>query len=130
MNNVLWGMKESHKPISDWPRFLCEPSNSGLSIWKQMQSEDSSFECLALLNPDGIAYDAVYIANYMLTGIQLKENALEGVNGSTFHVPLPFVNNDNLEEWWQQVEGVSPDEHMMLDASMLPEEIRKRWFVD
>ena len=130
MMNVLWGMKGSKRPINDWPRFLCEPSNSGLSIWKLMQSEDASFECLALLNPDGIAYDAVYIAYYMLTGVQLKENALEGVNGASFYVPLPFVNNDNLEEWWQQVEGASPDEHVMLDAPMTPEEIRARWFVN
>ena len=55
MMNVLWGLKGSQRPISDWPRFLCEPSNSGLSIWMLMQSEDDSFECLALLNPDGIA---------------------------------------------------------------------------
>lgn len=130
MMNVLWGLKGSQRPISDWPRFLCEPSNSGLSIWKQMQSEDASFECFALLNPDGIAYDAVYIAYYMLTGMQLKEYALEGANSAAFYLPLPFVNNDNLEEWWQQVEGASPDEHVMLDAPMRPEEIRARWFVD
>jgi len=130
MMNVLWGMKESQKPISDWPRFLCEPSSSGLSAWKMMRSEDASFECLALLNPDGIAYDAVYIAYNMLTGLQLKENILEGLNGTSFYVPLPIVNNDNLEEWWQQVEGASPDEHVMLDAPMPPEDIRARWFED
>lgn len=95
-----------------------------------MLSEDASFECLALLNPDGVAYNAVYIANYMLTGLQLKENALEGANSSTFYIPLPFVNNENLEDWWQQVEGTSPDELVMLDASMPPEEIRERWFED
>lgn len=128
--NVLWGLKGSQRPISDWPRFLCEPSNSGLSIWMQMQSEDDSFECFALLNPDGIAYDTVYIAYYLLTGEQLKDTALEGLNGATFYVPLPFVNNENLAEWWQQVEGTPANEFEMLDAPMPPEDIHGRWFVD
>jgi hypothetical protein len=128
MMNVLWGLKGSQRPISDWPRFLCEPTSSGLSAWKMMQSEDASFECLALLNPDGIAYDAVYIAYYKLTGLQLKEDALEGLKGATFYVPLPVINNDNLEKWWKQVEGVSPDEHVMLDAPMTAGDIRTRWF--
>jgi len=130
MMNVLWGLKGSQRPISDWPRFLCEPSNSGLSIWMQIQSEDDSFECLALLNPDGIAYDAVYIAYYLLTGEQLKDNALEGLNGATFYVPLPFVNNENLAEWWQQVEGTPENEFVMLDAPMPPVDIHARWFVE
>ena len=66
----------------------------------------------------------------MLTSEQLRDNALEGINGATFYIPLPFVNNENIAEWWQQVEGTPANEFVMLDAPIPPEDIHTRWFVE
>ena len=83
--------------------------------------------CIAVSNPPGIAYDAVYAAYYLVTGAQLNEAALSGEYGHSLYVDSPVVTNDTLQNWIEKINYEDPK--YIVDELMSPEEIKEKWFL-
>ncbi len=93
-----------------------------------MLKENPAFDCLAVLNPPGVAYDAVYAAYYLLTGSQIDEAALAGEYGHSLFVDIPLVTSDTLQDWLEKTQA--QDEKFLLDEFMQPERIKEKWFLE
>jgi ABC-type sugar transport system substrate-binding protein len=128
MPAVIWGLKGALSPQDKFPLVLCEPTKDGLAIWKTLQEEYPNFTCLALSNPPGIAYDAVYAAYYLLSGKSIDPQALGGKFGQTLYVEIPMVKQENLAEYLEKIAGEADD--YILDERMSPQEILETWFLD
>ncbi len=92
--------------------------------------EDPNFESIAVVDPAGVAYDAVYAAYYLLTGYPINAAALGGKNCTTLSVPIPVVTNENLAEWWTVYEPIGVSYDIWLDELMTPEMILEQWFLE
>ena len=96
--------------------------SQGLGAWIRVLDTNPDFDCIAVGNPPGIAYDAVYAAYYLVTGSQIDDAALSGQFGRSLYVDIPIVTSDNLQEWQETNSSV--------DQLMTPVEIREEWFLD
>ena len=105
----------------DWPQVVCEARGSGLRTWKATLDEHPDFECIAVINPPGCAYDGVYVAYNMVMGKEIDATKLTGQFGNTLYKPLTVIDKDNLAEWLTAIEGKS--DSYTLDALQTPEEI-------
>ncbi len=122
-DGILQGLvDESGTPMDKWPLMVCEASHSGLSYWKDLLNANPNFECIAVGNPAGIAYDAVYAANYLINGLQINAAALEGKYKNSLFVDFSVVTKENLQEWFDKFNDV--------DQQMTPEEIKAKWFIE
>ena len=63
---VAGGLEESGIALENWPLFVCPASKEGLDMWRHKMEKDPNFDCIAVINPPGIAYDAVYAAYYLI----------------------------------------------------------------
>lgn len=113
---------ESGAPMEKWPVLVCEASSQGLYVWMSTRDTNPNFDCIAVGNPPGIAYDAVYAAYYLVTGSRIDESVLVGQYGNSLFVDIPIVTSDNLQEWLETNSSV--------DQMMTPEEIKEEWFLD
>jgi ABC-type sugar transport system substrate-binding protein len=123
--HTIMGMEENGIPYETWPHFVCDDSLDCLLKWDYLISVNPEFQTIALGNPPGIAYDAVYAAYYLVTGAEIDAAALSGPYGNSLYVDFPSVNNDNLLEW---IEIMTKNHYDQLDQLMTPEEIREKWF--
>ena len=85
-------------------------------------------QCIAVSNPPGIAYDAVYAAYYLVNGAQVDKSALGGQYGHSLYVDTPVITNDNLQEWIEKINF--EDGKYIVDELMEPEKIKKKWFLE
>ncbi len=122
---TLLAVEASGLAYEEWPQVVCEARGSGLRSWKRVLDEHPDFECVAVINPPGCAYDAVYVAYNLLMGREIDESKLEGQFGNTLYKPLTTITNENLDEWLQEIEGKA--DGYTLDKFMTPEEIDS-WF--
>lgn len=123
MEGAIQGVvEESGAPQEQWPSMICEASTHGLGVWMRARSAYPNFDCIAVGNPAGIAYDAVYAAYTLLSGAEINATVLGGRYGHSLFVDIPVVTGDNLQEWLQTNPAV--------DQMMTPEEIREAWFVE
>ena len=127
MSEAIRGLKESGFLYEDWPALVCDATQEGLDTWRVAKSEYPGFDCFAVVNPPGIAYDATYAAYYLATGAIIDESVLGGEFGQTLFVDFPEVTSVNMEEWLDRARAEHWD---MLDVLMSPEEIRVKWFVE
>ncbi|MGV8027004.1 MAG: substrate-binding domain-containing protein [Anaerolineaceae bacterium] len=127
---VVWGLKDSSISPDEWPLFICDASKEGLDTWVLHANKNPDFDCITVINPPGIAYDAVYAAFFLLNGSQINESVLGGENGKMLPVNIPVVTKENLQEWWATVEGEDVDWNVLLDQLMTPQEIKEAWFLD
>jgi ABC-type sugar transport system substrate-binding protein len=127
---VVWGVQDAGIPAKDWPLFLCDATKEGLDTWRNLLERDSNFDCIAVINPPGIAYDAVYAAYYLLSGYTIDESALGGDYGRMLPVNIPVVTKANFQEWWATVEKEDIEWSTVLDQFMTPQEIKEAWFLD
>lgn len=122
-DGILQGLvDESGTPKDKWPLMACDASHNGLSYWRDLLNANPNFDCIAVGNPPGIAYDAVYAANYLINGSQLNTEALEGKYGNGMFVDFSVVTKENLQEWFDKFNDV--------DQQMTPEEIKAKWFIE
>lgn len=128
MNDVLASVADAGIADERWPLMLCEASKKGLNLWENLLADHPGFECLAIGNPPGSAYDAVYAAWYLFNGAQFDPAALGGQYGNNLHIQIPVVNSDNLQEWLDNLDKEA-DEYIV-DELLSPDEIRERWFVE
>ena len=124
---AIWGMEESGIPYEKWPVIVCETTLDGLLNWQRIRSAYAGFDCIALANPSGIAYDAAYAAYYLVSGARIDEAALAGPYGKSLYVDIPVVTNDNLQEW---LELMKKAELYNVNQFMTSEEILAKWFVE
>jgi ABC-type sugar transport system substrate-binding protein len=87
MTHAIRGLDESGIPQEEWPLVNCEATGDGLVTWMEMKKAHPNFDCIAVGNPPGIAYNAVYAAYYLVSGAQIDESVLGGQYGSQ-----PYVN--------------------------------------
>jgi ribose transport system substrate-binding protein len=118
---TLLAVKASGLDYKDWPQVVCEARGSGLRTWKATLDEHPDFECIAVINPPGCAYDGVYVAYNMVMGKKVDASKLTGQFGNTLYKPLTVIDKDNLAEWLASIEGKS--DSYTLDALQTPEEI-------
>jgi ribose transport system substrate-binding protein len=118
---TLLAVQASGLSYEKWPQVVCEARASGLRTWQKMIDEHPNFDCVAVINPPGCAYDAVYIAYNLLQGKKIDPAKLGGQFGNTIYKPLTTITNSNMPEWLKSVEG-KPDGYT-LDKFMTPAEI-------
>ena len=122
-DGIIQGVVEESGAAPDkWPLMMCEASWSGMSYWGDKLKQNSNFECIAVGNPSGIAYDAFYTAYYLLSGEEIDPSVLGGKYGNSLLVDFPVVTNENRQEMLETNPG--------LDQYMSPEEILEQWFLD
>lgn len=130
MMRVVWGLGDLQLEPEDFPLVVCDASKEGLDFWKNNKERNPNFDCIAVVNPPGIAYDAVYAAFYLLNGCQIDTAVLGGMFEKTLPVAIPVVTDENMQEWWATVEGEDIEWNTKLDQRMTPLEIREAWFLD
>lgn len=127
MTEALRGLDESGLPREGWPLVNCEATMDGLETWMRMRQANPTYECIALANPPGVAYNAVYAAYYMLSGLTINQSSLGGAYGNSLYVDSPVISSDNLGEWLEKARRY----HMnVMDQTMTPDEIKTRWFAN
>ncbi len=130
MDRVYWGLENAEVVVEDYPLLVTGSNTEGLDMWIHKVEEDPTFESIAVVDPAGVAYDAVYAAYYLLTGYSINDAALGGENCTTLSVPIPVVTSDNLEEWWAKYESQGVSYDVWLDEFMTPETILEQWFLE
>lgn len=130
MDRVYWGLENAEVVVEDYPLLVTGANTEGLDMWIHKVEEDPTFESIAVVDPAGVAYDAVYAAYYLLTGYSINDAALGGENCTTLSVPIPVVTSDNLEEWWAKYESQGVSYDVWLDEFMTPETILEQWFLE
>lgn len=112
---------ESKIAPDKWPLLMCEGSMSGLSYWRDLLQRNPNFDCIALGNPSGIAYDAFYAAYYVLSGKKINPSVLAGNFDRSLFVDFVVATSENRQEMLEN----NPN----LDQFMSPEEILEKWFL-
>ena len=128
MTQIIIGLQEETElPVDQWPVLVCDATMDGLDWWAKIQQTDADFDCMAVVNPPGIAYDAVYTAYYLVTGAQIDESVLSGQYGQSLYVDTPVITSDNFQEWFDKTLSENVE---IVDVLMTPDEIREKWFID
>lgn len=112
--------EESGADPDKWPLLVCEASFSGMEYWSHMLELNPKFDCIAVGNPSGIAYDAFYAAYFLLNGEEIDPSRLAGRYGRSLLVDFPVATSENRQEML--------DNNPNLDQFMSPEEIMDQWF--
>jgi len=124
--NAVFGIVNNIQDPQKYPMLNCEPNKTGFYIWKDRITEHPDFKCVAVSNPPGIAYDAVYTAYYLMNGEKINESALEGMYGNAFIVDFPVITNENL---LKELEIINfENDQFFADKLISPEEIKGKWF--
>lgn len=126
-NQAMWGLEENGIPYDKWPSMVCEANLDGLLLWEKIQQVFPGFDCFAVANPPGIAYDAVYAAYYLVSGYEIDKSVLAGPYGQSLYVDIPEVTGDNFKEWIEVMKKMNWD---IVDQFMSPEEIKEKWFLE
>ncbi|PSJ60672.1 substrate-binding domain-containing protein [Pseudaminobacter soli (ex Li et al. 2025)] len=71
-----------------------------IDIWKADKLNSG-----ASVNPPGVMASALNVAVLMLQAKELKEPATAGQYGNAMYLPIPFIDNKNLDEAAQAVDG-------------------------
>ena len=126
--NAVFAIVENISDPAKYPMLNCEANKDGFFIWKDRIAEHPEFECTAVSNPPGIAYDAVFAAVYLASGEKIDESALKGEFGNAFLVDFLVITNENL---MKELEIINyEDGGFVVDMLMTPEEIKEKWFLE
>jgi ABC-type sugar transport system substrate-binding protein len=128
--DIFWGMND-HLGDSQLPLTTCVPRRDMLEAWKERVDNGAPFRCIAFIQPGGVAYEGVYAAYYLLSGMQINPDALVGDWGNTLRYPIPVITNDTLDDWIAQLDTFREGMYQTLELPpMSAEEIRQAWFND
>ena len=78
------------------------------------------------VNPPGVMAAALDVAVLELEGNKLKPGALRGPNGNALYLPVPLIDNANLDETAKQLAG-KPD-YAFVTVSPSIDELKARFF--
>lgn len=86
-----------------------------LTQWKE-----KGYNSGASVNPPGVMASALNVAVLRLQGNEFKDGIFEGVYGNAIYIPIPFIDNSNLDSVYDEVKDrpgyysvttiVAPDE--------------------
>ncbi|MBA3075070.1 MAG: substrate-binding domain-containing protein [Anaerolineae bacterium] len=124
--NAIFGIVNNISDPNQYPMITCEPSKDGFFIWKDRAIEHPGFTCVAVSNPPGIAYNAVYAAHYLVSGEKIDESVLSGEFGNAFYVDFPVITDSNLIKELKNIEYENGN--YVVDQLMTPDEITEKWF--
>jgi ABC-type sugar transport system substrate-binding protein len=123
---VTQGLEISGLPLERWPLINCAANQARLDFWAQMEKKNPNFDCVAPVNPPGIAYDAAYAAFYLASGEQIDPSALGGPNKNSLFVPMPVIDKGTRQKW----AGTMGKDAFYADELMKPEAIKEKWFLE
>jgi ABC-type sugar transport system substrate-binding protein len=121
---LVQALKSSNLPADKWPLINCDANQAGLEFWAETQKKSPNFDCVAPVNPPGIAYDAAYAAYYLASGMVINPSALGGPNKNSLFLPMPVIDKESRQKW----AGIMGKEAFFADALMKPDEIKEKWF--
>jgi hypothetical protein len=127
--NIFWGLNDmqgdSTRPLlACLVRANCKPGKSAVT-------RTPAFQCIAVVKPGGNAYEAVYVAYYRLTGLELDPAALGGEFGNTLLYEDTVITNENLDEWLGKIGDLRKTDWGGLELPpMTPAEIKEQWFLE
>ena len=122
---LIQALSVSNLPVDQWPLINCDANMAGLEFWAEMEKKNPDFDCVAPVNPPGIAYDAAYAAFYLLSGNQINSAALGGPNKNSLYVPLPVIDRETRQKWY----GTMKKDAFYANELMKPEMIKEMWFL-
>jgi ribose transport system substrate-binding protein len=64
---------------------------------------DNHYNSGASVNPPGVMASALNVAVYMLQGRKFKSGVLTGKNNKTLYIPIPLIDNTNVEQIYAKV---------------------------
>jgi ABC-type sugar transport system substrate-binding protein len=129
MADLFWGVNAVQS--DELPSLLCEARQDSFENWKNQIEQKPGFKCYASIQPGGTAYEGVYVAYYVLTGLQIDPAALGGMAGNTFLYDYPVITNENLDEWLGKLDTLRKGDWDKLEMPpMTPEEIKEKWFLE
>ena len=71
-----------------------------LEIWKTKNLNSG-----ASVNPPGCMASALNVTVHLLLGREFKKPLSEGKYGNALYIPIPFIDRDNFDEAYSQVQG-------------------------
>jgi len=72
-----------------------------LKLW-----HDSKYDSGAAVNPPGVMASALDVAVLRLQAREFKDGILQGQYGNAIYLPIPFIDNSNLEEVYAKVKDL------------------------
>jgi ABC-type sugar transport system substrate-binding protein len=118
------GVEEGQPPL-----IVCDPREDWLGMWQETTETNPLFQCYATINPGGTAYEGVYVAYYLLSGEEIKPDALGGLFGNTLLYDYPVITNDNLRDYLEKPDEFRTDDWGAYELPpMTPEQIKEAWF--
>ena len=69
-----------------------------LKAWKE-----NGYNTAASVNPPGVMASALNVAVLKLQGHDFKDDAFAGVYGNAIYLPIPFIDNANFDQVYEQV---------------------------
>jgi hypothetical protein len=127
--NIFWGLNDMQG--DQYPAIACLSREGELQAWKERRDAHPAFQCIAVVKPGGNAYEAVYVAYYRLTGLELDPAALGGEFGNTLLYGDTVITNENLDEWLDKIGDLRANDWGGLELPpMTPEEIKEQWFLE
>jgi ABC-type sugar transport system substrate-binding protein len=123
---LVQALKASNLPVDKWPLINCDANQAGLEFWGDMQKTAPKFDCVAPVNPPGIAYDAAYAAYYLANGEQIDPSVLSGPYKNSLFVPMPVIDTASRKKWL----GTMGKNAFYADELMKPDVIKEKWFTE
>jgi ribose transport system substrate-binding protein len=66
---------------------------------------DNHYNTGASVNPPGVMASALNVAVLRLQGHQFKDGVFTGPNGTAIYIPIPLIDNSNVQQAYEQVKG-------------------------
>ncbi|MFC1921737.1 substrate-binding domain-containing protein [Chloroflexota bacterium] len=112
---------------AEWPAAVGEGRCQFINLWVDVLESQPEFETIAVANPPGVSPTGLRVAVNMLSGKEVEDSTLGGVNGLSFVIPVPMtVTNENLQEAIDYCAD-KPDAHL-LDGIMTNQEVLDTFF--
>ncbi len=92
-----------------------------LQLW-----HDNHYNSGASVNPPGVMASALNVAVLKLQGHEFKDGVFSGPNGTAIYIPIPLIDNSNVEQIYQQVKD-KPG-YFSVTTTVSPEDALKTYF--
>ncbi|MDI3341490.1 MAG: substrate-binding domain-containing protein [Sphaerobacter sp.] len=105
-----------------WPIVVGEARAGYMQLWHQIKQSRPDFVSYGVINPPGIGASGLRVAVELLSGKELKDDALKGPFKNSLYVPIPgVVDESNFDEEYQKI--ANQPASYVLDGIASPEEI-------
>jgi ribose transport system substrate-binding protein len=89
---------------SAWPVVVGEARAGYMQLWSEVKQAHPEFKSFGVVNPPGVAASGLRIAVELLSGKQLKADALKGPFSNSLYVPIPgTVSDENFQAEFDKI---------------------------